>query len=62
MDDHELAADIAREAGELLLELQARQATKDEGDRLSNDEGAVEAWRKLLSLDPADKQAQEAAS
>ena len=37
MDDHELAADIAREAGELLLELQARHATKDEGDRLSND-------------------------
>ena len=37
MDDHELAADIAREAGELLLELQAKQATKDEGDRLSND-------------------------
>ena len=37
MDDHELAADIAREAGELLLELQARQATKDEGDRLSNE-------------------------
>jgi 3'(2'), 5'-bisphosphate nucleotidase len=37
VDDHELAADIAREAGELLLELQARQATKDEGDRLSNE-------------------------
>jgi 3'(2'), 5'-bisphosphate nucleotidase len=37
VDDHELAADIAREAGALLLELQARQATKDEGDRLSND-------------------------
>ncbi len=37
MDDHALAADIAREAGELLVELQARKATKDEGDRLSND-------------------------
>jgi 3'(2'), 5'-bisphosphate nucleotidase len=37
VDDHELAADIAREAGELLVELQARKATKDEGDRLSND-------------------------
>ncbi len=37
MDDHELAAEIAREAGELLLDLQARKATKDEGDRLSND-------------------------
>jgi 3'(2'), 5'-bisphosphate nucleotidase len=37
VDDHELAADIAREAGELLLGLQARQATKDEGDRLSNE-------------------------
>ena len=37
MDDHALAADIAREAGELLVELQAQKATKDEGDRLSND-------------------------
>ena len=37
MDDHALAAGIAREAGELLLALQARQATKDEGDRLSNE-------------------------
>ena len=37
MDDHALAADIAREAGALLVELQAQNATKDEGDRLSND-------------------------
>ena len=37
MDDHELAADIAREAGDLLLDLQAKGATKDEGDRLSNE-------------------------
>jgi 3'(2'), 5'-bisphosphate nucleotidase len=37
VDDHVLAADIAREAGELLVTLQKRKATKDEGDRLSND-------------------------
>jgi 3'(2'), 5'-bisphosphate nucleotidase len=37
VDDDQLAADIAREAGELLLDLQARDATKDEGDRLSNE-------------------------
>lgn len=37
MDDHALAADIAREAGDLLLELQTNGATKDEGDNLSND-------------------------
>jgi 3'(2'), 5'-bisphosphate nucleotidase len=37
VDDHELAADIAREAGEVLVELQGRNATKDEGDRLSNE-------------------------
>jgi 3'(2'), 5'-bisphosphate nucleotidase len=37
VDDDQLAADIAREAGDLLLDLQARDATKDEGDRLSND-------------------------
>lgn len=30
------------------------------GDRLNNDEGAVEAWRRLLEIDPNDKQAQEA--
>ncbi len=30
------------------------------GDRLSNDEGAVGAWRALLSLDPNDRKAQEA--
>ncbi len=37
MDDHQLAADIAREAGALLLELQAQHASKDDGDRLSNE-------------------------
>jgi tetratricopeptide (TPR) repeat protein len=30
------------------------------GDRLSNDEGAVNAWRALLALDPNDRKAQEA--
>jgi tetratricopeptide (TPR) repeat protein len=30
------------------------------GDRLNNDEGAVAAWRTLLSLDPNDRKAQEA--
>ena len=30
------------------------------GDRLSNDEGAVTAWRSLLVLDPNDRKAQEA--
>ena len=30
------------------------------GDRLSNDEGAVTAWRTLLTLDPNDRKAQEA--
>jgi tetratricopeptide (TPR) repeat protein len=30
------------------------------GDRLSNDEGAVGAWRALLALDPNDRKAQEA--
>jgi 3'(2'), 5'-bisphosphate nucleotidase len=37
VDDDQLAVDIARQAGELLLDLQARDATKDEGDRLSNE-------------------------
>jgi tetratricopeptide (TPR) repeat protein len=30
------------------------------GDRLNNDEGAVAAWRALLTLDPNDRKAQEA--
>ncbi|MBX3191757.1 MAG: tetratricopeptide repeat protein [Labilithrix sp.] len=30
------------------------------GDRLNNDEGAVNAWRTLLALDPNDRKAQEA--
>ena len=30
------------------------------GDRLNNDEGAVTAWRTLLTLDPNDRKAQEA--
>jgi len=30
------------------------------GDRLNNDEGAVNAWRQLLTLDPNDRKAQEA--
>src|SRR5262249_50543822 len=30
------------------------------GDRMNNDEGAVNAWRSLLALDPNDRKAQEA--
>ena len=30
------------------------------GERLSNDEGAVNAWRTLLTLDPNDRRAQDA--
>jgi 3'(2'), 5'-bisphosphate nucleotidase len=37
MDDHELAADIAREAGALLVRRRAEGATKNDGDRESND-------------------------
>ena len=37
MDDHELAAQIAREAGELLVRRRAEGASKDDGDRESND-------------------------
>ena len=37
MDDHELAAAAAAEAGELLLGLRARGATRDEADATSNE-------------------------
>src|SRR5262245_48673594 len=37
MNDHELAEDAARRAGELLLELRAAGASRDEGDHRSND-------------------------
>ena len=30
------------------------------GEKLNNDDGAVEAWRQLLALDPNDRRAQEA--
>jgi 3'(2'), 5'-bisphosphate nucleotidase len=36
-DDHALAAEIARAAGDLLLDLRARGGSKDDGDRESND-------------------------
>src|SRR5262245_14531226 len=37
MNDHELAEYAARRAGELLVELRAAGATRDEGDHKSND-------------------------
>ncbi len=37
MNDHELAARVAGVAGELLLQLRARGASKDDGDRESNE-------------------------
>ena len=37
MDDHELAARTARDAGELLLQLRAQGASKHDGDRESNE-------------------------
>ncbi len=37
MNDHELAADIARAAGELLVRRRAEGASKDDGDRESNE-------------------------
>jgi 3'(2'), 5'-bisphosphate nucleotidase len=36
MNDHELAAQIAHDAGQLLLDLRARGASKDDGDREAN--------------------------
>jgi len=37
LDDHELAAQIAREAGRLLVRRRAEGASKDDGDRESNE-------------------------
>jgi 3'(2'), 5'-bisphosphate nucleotidase len=37
MNDHELAAQVAREAGQLLVRRRAEGASKDDGDRESND-------------------------
>jgi 3'(2'), 5'-bisphosphate nucleotidase len=37
LDDHALAAQIAREAGQLLVRRRAEGASKDDGDRESND-------------------------
>ena len=37
MDDHQLAAQIAREAGQMLVRRRAEGASKDDGDRESNE-------------------------
>jgi tetratricopeptide (TPR) repeat protein len=63
--DFEALAGILEKEAELLSDRAKKIATLKKlgtiyGDRLSNDEGAVEAWRRLLALDPNDKQAQEA--
>jgi 3'(2'), 5'-bisphosphate nucleotidase len=50
VNDHELAADCARRAGDLLLELRAQGASKDDGDRESN----VLILELLAAARPAD--------
>ncbi|MGZ6093888.1 MAG: tetratricopeptide repeat protein, partial [Polyangiales bacterium] len=63
--DFEALAGILEKEVELTGDRAKRIATLKKlgtiyGDRLNNDEGAVEAWRRLLEIDPNDKQAQEA--
>ncbi len=63
--DFEALATVLQQEVELLSDRTKKIATLKKlgtiyGDRLNNDEGAVEAWRALLGLDPNDKQAQEA--
>ena len=63
--DFEKLAEVLEKQAEITFEAPARIQVLNKlgtiyGDRLNNDEGAVNAWRALLTLDPNDRRAQDA--
>ncbi|WP_394842415.1 tetratricopeptide repeat protein [Pendulispora brunnea] len=63
--DYEKLADVLQRQAEITYDPKQKVATLTKlgtifGDRLNNDEGAVQAWRQLLAIDPSDRKAQEA--
>ena len=63
--DFEKLASVLEQQAEVTYEASAKIQVLTKlgtiyGDRLNNDEGAVNAWRILLTLDPNDRRAQDA--
>lgn len=63
--DYEALAQILEKQAEITYEVPQKLQTLSKlavlyGDRLGNDEGAVNAWRALLAIEPNDRRAQEA--
>jgi len=63
--DFEALADVLAKQAEVTYDSAAKIQVLTKlgtiyGERLNNDEGAVTAWRTLLTLDPNDRKAQEA--
>ncbi|MCK6592674.1 MAG: hypothetical protein L6Q76_34390, partial [Polyangiaceae bacterium] len=63
--DFSALADVLQKQVDITYDTKAKQGLLGKlgqlyGERLNNDEAAVEAWRQLLTLDPADRKAQEA--
>jgi len=63
--DWEALADVLKKQAEITFEPKAKEVVLGKlgalyGERLNNDEAAVEAWQQLLALNPQDRKAQEA--
>jgi tetratricopeptide (TPR) repeat protein len=63
--DFEKLASVLERQAEVTFDAAAKIAVLNKlgtiyGERLNNDEGAVNAWRALLALDPNDRRAQDA--
>jgi len=63
--DWEALADVLKKQAEITFDSTAKQNVLGKlgtlyGERLNNDEAAVEAWQQLLALNPSDRKAQEA--
>ncbi|MBI5535063.1 MAG: tetratricopeptide repeat protein [Deltaproteobacteria bacterium] len=62
---YDLLATVLEKQAEITADLKKKSAILTKlgqlyGDRLNNDDGAVNAWRQLLALTPDDRRAQEA--
>jgi tetratricopeptide (TPR) repeat protein len=63
--DWDALADVLKKQAEITFDSTAKQNVLGKlgalyGERLNNDEAAVEAWQQLLALNPQDRKAQEA--
>ncbi len=63
--DWEALADVLKKQAEITSDFKQKEVVLGKlgtlyGERLNNDEAAVEAWQQLLALNPQDRKAQEA--